>query len=238
MKKVIASLIQLQGVDTRLDELKLQKGDLPTLIEQAEEDLTAKQELLKELNEKRDKMESDRKMFEMEVEASRIQLKKYEEQLYQVKTNKEYDAISLEIDTKKLEIEGLDNKIIELMENQEAIEKEIEAVKKEIKDIEKQLGEYRNELEEISQLTKAEEERLQQEREAIVAEIEPRLYAQYERIRKAKGGVAVAPVRRNACGGCFSQIPPQKIVEIRELNRIITCEYCGRILVWDESQGQ
>ena len=238
MKKVVEKLIKLQSIDTRLDELKLQKGDLPMLIEQTQEELSDKGNRLEDLQKQKEKVLSDRRMFELEIEASREQLKKYEEQLYQVKTNKEYDAISLEIDTKKLEIEGLDNKILQTLEAEEELDKEINSLKDEIEQLEQQLSEYQKELDEISEQTRSEEEQLLSEREQVVEQIEPRLYKQYERIRTAKGGIAVAPVRRRSCGGCYSAIPPQKIVEIRELNRIITCEYCGRILVWlDEEEN-
>ena len=232
LKQIVANLVKLQTIDTRLDELKLQKGDLPFLIEQTQEDLDEKQGRLEALQKQKQKIISDRRMFELEVEASKEQLKKFEEQLYQVKTNKEYDAISLEIDTKKLEIEELDNKILQTLESEEELDKEIAELTAEIQKLQKQLNEYQQELEEISQQTQSEEERLKVEREEVVAQIEPRLYRQYERIRSAKGGIAVASVKRSSCGGCYSAIPPQKIVEIRELNRLITCEFCGRILVW------
>jgi len=96
---------------------------------------------------------------------------------------------------------------------------------------------YKNELEEIINHTKNEEARLKHEREKIIREIEPRFLRQYERIRKAKSGLSVVPIKRNSCGGCYSTIPPQRIIQIRELDRLYTCEYCGRILVWiDESE--
>ena len=90
----------------------------------------------------------------------------------------------------------------------------------------------RRELDEIVQQTRTEERRLTREREKILSEVDKRYQSQYEKIRKAKGGLAVVSVKKNSCGGCFSAIPPQKIVEIREMHRLFTCEYCGRILVW------
>ncbi len=104
----------------------------------------------------------------------------------------------------------------------------------EIEKLESQLKEYEKELDEISHLTEKEEQKLFKERDKIAEQIEPRIFRQYERIKKAKEGIAVAQIKRSSCGGCFSAIPPQKIVEIRESNRLHTCENCGRILVWIE----
>ncbi len=239
MKKVVERLVKLQEIDTHFDDLQLQKGDLPMMIEETEQEYQEKVEKKKELEEKLAKGEADRRMFQSEIDAGKELLKKYEEQLYQVKTNKEYDAISLEIDTKTMEIKELENKILQSLEEEEEYQKTIAELESEITRLEEQLNEYKKELEEITQQTQAEEARLKAEREKVVAEIDERLLRQYERIRKAKDGLAVVPIRRNSCGGCYSTIPPQKIVEIRELNRLYTCEYCGRILVWldEESNG-
>jgi len=225
----------LQDIDHRLNELKLQKGDLPLLIEGTQGDLEEKKEMKTELEEKIKKLLKDRKMYEAEVLASQEQLKKYEDQLYQVKTNKEYDAISLEIDTKKMEIEGLENKIVRTLEEEETYKSEVKELSEEVSNLETQTEEYRKELEEILLLTKEEEDKLLVKRGKVTDQIDQRLLKQYERISKAKGGIAVAFIKKASCGGCFSSIPPQKIVEVRELNRLHTCENCGRILVWQES---
>jgi hypothetical protein len=233
MKKVVNNLITLQGLDNRLNTLKLQKGDLPILIEDLRGNLEGKKSLSQGYQEKTGKLQSDRRMFEKEIEASKNQLKKYEEQLYKVQNNKEYDAISLEIDTKKIEIENLENKIIQTLEDEEALKKEIESLSEEVSQLDKQLKENRQELEEIDVQTQEEEKRLLKDRERIAAEIEERFLRQYDRIRMAKNGLAVVPIRRSSCGGCFSTIPAQRIVQIREMDRLYTCEYCGRIMVWD-----
>ncbi len=234
MKKLVKQLVELQDIDSRFDELQLQKGDLPMMIEQAEEDHQEKLNTKKELEEKIDKGEADRRMFQMEIEASKEKLKEYENQLYKVQTNKEYDAISLEIDTKKMEISELENKILQSLEEEEEAKNTIEELNTEITKLEEQLTEYKRELEDIIQHTKQEEERLGKEREKITNELERRNLRQYDRIRKAKGGLAVVPVKKGSCGGCFSSIPPQKMVEIHDMNRLFTCEHCGRILVWTD----
>ncbi|GAB4341317.1 MAG: C4-type zinc ribbon domain-containing protein [Calditrichia bacterium] len=234
MKTLIKNLLDLQRIDTRMDELQLQKGDLPKVIEEAENNLAGKKEQLTELQKLIEKGEADRRMFQLEIDASKEKLAKYEDQLYAVQTNKEYDAISLEIDTKKMEINELENKILQSLEEEEEHKKQIADLEEEISQIESQLVEYKKELAEIEKETSEEESRLSSEHETVMATIDKRIYRQYTRIRKAKNGLAVVPISRGSCGGCFSAIPAQKIVEIRELNRLHTCENCGRILVWDD----
>jgi predicted nucleic acid-binding Zn-ribbon protein len=236
LKKVVRQLIDIQEIDSRFDILQLQKGDLPLMIEESKEGLQEKSNKKHELEENIEKGEADRRMFQMEIEAGQEKLKQYEEQLYKVQTNKEYDAISLEIDTKKMEIKELENKILQSLEEEEELKSQIEQLTDEVKNIEEQLSEHRRELDDIILQTKEEEAHLQKEREKILAEIDKRYQWQYERIRKAKEGIAVVSVKKNSCGGCFSAVPPQKIVEVREMNRLFTCEYCGRILVWVDEE--
>ncbi len=236
MKELVADLIKLQEYDNRLNTLELQKGDLPTVIEQIGSDLHQKKSRSTELEEQTQKLHKDRKIFEKEIEASKQQLKKYEEQLYHVQNNKEYDALTLEIDTKKMEIESLENKIIQSMEEEERVKSEIEQLGSEVGNLGEQLSTNRDELSEINDYTEAEESRLKRMREELAAKIDTRHLRMYERIRKAKDGLAVAPVKRNSCSGCFSALPPQRIVEIRKADRLYNCEHCGRILVWDETE--
>jgi predicted nucleic acid-binding Zn-ribbon protein len=171
-------------------------------------------------------------MFQMEIEASKEKLTRYEDQLYQVQTNKEYDAISLEIDTKKMEINELENKILQSLEEEEETKTVLEDLSEKVKKIENQLTEYKKELEDILERTINEETKLQHEREKIVRGIDQRYFRQYEKIRKAKNGLSVVPIKKGSCGGCYSAIPAQRIVQIRELDRLYTCEHCGRILFW------
>lgn len=237
MKQMVDNLVKLQEFDSRLHALTLQKGDLPVLIESLDDDLKDKKAQSSELQARIEKLQSDRRMFEKEVEASKAQLKKYDDQLYAVKNNKEYDAISLEIDTKKSEIEELENKIIQTIEEEDRLKQEIEDLSSELTDLDSQLKTNITELEEITKQTKEEEGRLVAERQGIAQKISASLLKRYERIRNAKSGLAVATIRRNSCNGCFSTLPPQLIVEVHKAERLINCEYCGRILVWeDEAQ--
>lgn len=232
MKKLVENLIRLQEYDNRLNALKLQKGDLPMIIEGMEEELADKTQKATDIDENKQKLQNDRKIFEKEIEASKSQLKKYEEKLYHVQNNKEYDAISLEIDTKKVEIENLENKILQTIEEEEVLKTEGDSLNEEITKLSGQLKEQRGELAEINKHTQEEEDRLTHEREKLAKNLDDRHLRMYERIRIAKDGLAVAPIQRNSCSGCFSAIPPQRIIEVRKKGRLLNCEYCGRILVW------
>lgn len=233
MEQLVNNFVRLQEFDDKLNSLKLQKGDLPMLIEHLSEELQENQEKANAQGVQIEKLKNDRKMFEKELEASKAQLAKYEDQLYKVQNNKEYDAISLEIDTKKAEIDSLEAKVLQTIEEEENIKQEITSLKESVEDIETQLTENKKELEEINLQTKEEEAVLNDKREKIAKKIDQRYLSQYERIRKAKSGQAVATVNRNSCTGCYSMLPPQRIVEIRE-GGIHSCEYCGRMLVWVE----
>ena len=149
MKNVVNQLINLQEIDSRFDELQLQKGDLPMMIEEAETELHDTTERKEELENKIKSGKEDRRMFQTEIEASKDKLKQYDDQLYQVQTNKEYDAISLEIDTKKMEISELENKILQSLEEEEETKAIIAESEGEQSRLEEQLKEYRRELEEI-----------------------------------------------------------------------------------------
>ena len=236
MKKLVKQLIDLQKIDSKFDALQLQKGDLPFMIEEAEVDLDLKSTRKTEIEEEIKKGEADRRMFQMEIEASNEKLKQYEEQLYKVQTNKEYDAISLEIDTKKMEIKELENKILQSMEEEEEYKKNITELEDEVAKLEQQLVEYRRELDEIIKHTQTEEQKLEAARKKIVTDIDRRYQVKYDRIRNAKAGLAVVPIKKHSCGGCYSAIPPQKIVEIRKMKKIFECEACGRILIWNDKK--
>jgi predicted nucleic acid-binding Zn-ribbon protein len=235
LKNLVKQLIELQEIDSRFENLQLQKGDLPMIIEESELDLHEKKDQLNEAEQKIKQGELDRRLFQQEIDASKVKLAKYEEQLYQVQTNKEYDAISLEIDSKKVEINEFENKILQSLEEEEELKGIQSDLSDNIKKIESQLAEYKKELNEILEHTISAETQLNHEREKIVRGIDPRFLKRYEKIRKAKNGLSVVAIKKGSCGGCYSSIPPQRTVQIRELDKLYTCEHCGRILVWSDN---
>ncbi|HOO99002.1 MAG TPA: C4-type zinc ribbon domain-containing protein, partial [Bacteroidales bacterium] len=174
----------------------------------------------------------------LEISESEALIKKYEEQQKNVRNNREFDSLSKEIEYQTLEIELYNKKIREFsaqIEEKKQLITESEAL---LADRQSDLESKKAELEEIISDTKKEEENLYKKLEEVQELIEERLLTAYKRIRSnARNGLAVVPVQRDACGGCFNQIPPQRQLDIKSRKKIIVCEYCGRILVDDEIVG-
>jgi uncharacterized protein len=235
LQKILYGLIELQEVDRRLDELKEERGDLPLIVE----------ELNKKLAEKRSQLEHDQsslktyklrqRELELKINESKVRMEKYEEQLYQVKTNREYDAITLETETVKKQLDEEQAELQTLKENIQGLEAKISETEVEVEKLEGELEENNIELQVKLNETSEEENLLKQEREIIISKTSPHIVKQYEMVRRARSGQGIAKVEGNTCGGCYSFIPPQKIVEVKKMKEIFTCEFCGRILVWDES---
>ena len=163
---------------------------------------------------------------------------KYREQLNDVKNNREYDMLSKEIEFQSLEIELQTKKINEANRNIEAKQADIATTANNLQDRRSDLEVKKSELDEIISETKAEEEKLREKAKALEVTIEPRLLAAFKRIRKnSRNGLGVVYVERDACGGCFNKIPPQRQLDIRMRKKIIVCEYCGRIMIDPELAG-
>lgn len=238
MKSTKALLLKLQEIDTRLLDLEKHRGDLPLVIDEMKKNVQEKEEFLTACEQAVEQLRSDRKMFEMDLEENKERLKRYEEMLYEVKNNKEYDQIQLEIETRKMEIGEFENKILTTLEEDERLKEDVDSVKKELEELEAEKEKKDKELADIEQFVEEEENRLTAERNELKVKIDKRFVDRYERIKKAKNGLAVAKITsQGACSGCFSVIPPQRIVEIRSKDILLSCEHCGRILIWDENQS-
>jgi predicted nucleic acid-binding Zn-ribbon protein len=218
LQKVLYSLIDLQEIDLKLDKVKKERGDLPLIVERLQNALEEKEKLLTEQKELIVTLKVKTNTMETELDSLKEQLNKYEAQLYQVKTNKEYDAIANE--TEKVE---------NLTKSNEEIQSELERLRTEY-------DENNTALQEKISASSEEENLLKHERKIVVKKLSNQQINNYQRIRSAKKGRAVASCNGGVCSGCFSFIPPQKVVEIRSMNKIFHCESCGRILTWDNNQ--
>jgi len=236
LQNTLNSLIRLQEIDLNLDNLQEERGDLPKVVNQ-----------LKEKIEKLEaKIESDKKIvtdskveikkLELEVNSLSQQLKKYEDQLYQVKTNKEYDAISHETENVKSKNNEFENTILELEEKIETLSKQSEEDAKTLESYKTEYEDSNAELQTKISESSEEENILLQEKEIACNNLTKQQINTYNLIRKAKKGTAVAYCNGGICSGCFSFIPPQKVVEIRTMIKMFTCEACGRILVWNQNE--
>jgi predicted nucleic acid-binding Zn-ribbon protein len=212
-----------------------ERGDLPSIVEKIKNTLNDKQSLLNNQKELITKLKVDSKTMEIELGSLKEQLKKYEAQLYQVKTNKEYDAIANETENVKKKIDEFENSILEADEKVENLTKSNDELQSEIEKLSADYDENNMSLQEKINASSEEEHLLKHEREIVEKKLTKQQINSYLRIRVAKKGIAVASCNGGVCSGCFSFIPPQKVVEIRSMRSIYHCESCGRILVWDNN---
>lgn len=236
MQDTLYSLIELQEIDLKLDKVAEERGDLPSIVEHLNENLEKNANLLNAQKEKIKQLKVDTNKLETELGSYKEQLKKYESQLYQVKTNKEYDAIANETENVKKKISEIEEKILEYAETTENLEKSNEEITSAISKLKAEYEEQNTELQNKISASAEEENLLIHEREIVKKKLTAQQISAYLRIREAKKGMAVAYCNNGVCSGCYSFIPPQKVVEIRNMKRLYNCESCGRILVWDNNQ--
>ena len=231
----LRALYNLQLVASEIDKIKTLRGELPLEVQDLEDDIAGLETRLGNLREEVVALEKNIQKKHNEITDSEALIKKYEEQQKNVRNNREFDSLSKEIEYQNLEIELYNKKIKEFnvqVEEKKVLIKESEGTLDERKS---DLETKKSELDEIISDTQKEEEGLYKKLEKTQNLIEDRLLMAYKRIRSnARNGLAVVPVQRDACGGCFNQIPPQRQLDIKSRKKIIVCEYCGRILVDDE----
>jgi uncharacterized protein len=231
----LRALYSLQLVDSEIDKIKTLRGELPLEVQDLEDEIAGLETRLGNLKEEVVNLEKSVANKHNEISAAEALIKKYDEQQKNVRNNREYDSLSKEIEYQNLEIELFNKKIREFnfqIDEKKVVIGESEAL---LADRKTDLENKKSELDEIISDTQKEEEGLYKKSEKVESIIEDRLLTAYKRIRSnARNGLAVVPVQRDACGGCFNQIPPQRQLDIRSRKKIIVCEYCGRILVDDE----
>lgn len=234
MKSKLQHLYALQLIDLNLDELQQQKGDLPAEVHKYEEDLAAQQQRYAAIEQSMRQAFSMRDNADNEILTLKQKLERYKSQQFAVRSNREYDALTREMDSASETIQRLEKEMEQLEGQATAARTELAEIQLVIEAAQKNLEEKRTALAEVSRLTEDEELHFQHERQKAVARINKSDLAAYERIRKAKKGMAVVPLKKGACGGCFNRVPPQKLLELRQNERMYTCERCGRIIVSDE----
>ena len=230
-KKLIA-LFTLQQNDSKIDRIKIVRGELPLEVEDLEDEVagleTRIDNYIQEI-ELLDKQITDKMTA---IKDSQTLIKRYEEQQNNVRNNREYDALTKEIEFQSLEIQLAEKRIREFTAQLTMSKEEIENAQHELSDRRNDMEAKRGELTDIVAETELEETELNNKSLQQQRLIEERLLIAYKRIRKnARNGLAVVPVERDACGGCFSYIPPQRQLDIKLHKKIIVCEFCGRILV-------
>ncbi len=235
VEEKLSALVRLQKIDSKLDEIQILKGELPMEVSDLEDEIAGlnsrKTRIEEEINGITDFIEQKKNAIK---EADAL-VKKYEKQSQSVKNNREFEAINKEIEMQQLEGKLAEKHIRDANEELAEKAKSLEYAKKQIATKEGTLNHKKGELEKIIADTEKEENHFRQLAVDARKAMDERLQYSYDRIRKSyRNGLAVVPVERDACGGCFNAIPPQKQSEIRQRKKVMVCENCGRILVDDE----
>jgi len=229
-------LLKLQEIDLQLNELKEQHDDIPLQMEELEKDVNGlKMELEKQESELKSLKLSNRES-ESKVALLEEMIKRYKQQLLSVKTNREYSALLTEIEAAKREKEELEEQIIRNMEQAEAAESRIDETKQELRKLEKLEKEKKNDLAGKMRALEAEINLQMKKRTELAHNVERPVLNLYQRIMNSRLKQAVVPLHNGSCGGCFAVVPLQKVADIRMGGQIYTCDNCGRILYYNESQ--
>lgn len=228
----LKSLYELQTVLTEIDRIKTIRGELPLEVKDLEDNLEGLHTRIGNYNAEIDQLKQKLAAAKAKIADAQDKIIRYKEQLDNVRNNREFDLLSKEVEFQTLEIELAEKHINEYGRLIETRQADIAATEVKISDTEHVLAEKKKELEEIVSETRQDEERLRQQAKELEPKIDERTLAAFKRIRKnARNGLGVVYIQRNACGGCFNRIPPQKQLEIKMHKKIIVCEYCGRILI-------
>ncbi|BAX79389.1 zinc ribbon domain-containing protein [Labilibaculum antarcticum] len=232
VEEKLRTMYEMQCVDSEIDQIRTLRGELPLEVQDLEDEIAGLDTRIANLNnEVKDLVETIAKK-KQEIKEAGLLIKKYEAQQMNVRNNREFDSISKEIEFQNLEIELCEKRIREFTSELATKKAVIENSDKVFSDRKVDLEGKKNELDAIVSETQIEEEKLVEQSVSFRKKIEARLLTAYARIRSnARNGLAVVTVERDACGGCFKKIPPQRQMDIRSRKKIIVCEYCGRILV-------
>jgi uncharacterized protein len=235
IEEKLRALYGLQLVDSEIDKIKTLRGELPLEVQDLEDEVAGLETRINNLKDEVEVMDKAIAKKTLEISDSLALIKKYQEQQDNVRNNREYDSLSKEIEFQNLEIELSNKKIKEFAHQLEEKRLVIEESEKTLGERSGDLDVKKKELDDIIADTRKEEETLADKSVKIESIIEERLLTAYKRIRtNARNGLAVVTIKRDACGGCFNQIPPQRQLDIKSRKKIIVCEYCGRILVDDD----
>ena len=238
VEEKLSTLYQLQTTLSAIDEKRALRGELPLEVQDLEDEIAG-------LKTRIEKIENDITDFQQavvqkqgEIKEAEESVERYKKQLDEVRNNREYDTLTKEIEFQSLEIELCNKKIREANVKVEDKKRELARTNDLVADRQQALEEKKNELDEIMLETREEEQVLKAKAEELETKIDPRLLSSFKRIRKnARNGLGIVYVQRDACGGCFYKIPPQRQLDIKMHKKIIVCEYCGRIMIDPELAG-
>ncbi|MBR1933591.1 MAG: hypothetical protein IJ841_07895 [Prevotella sp.] len=238
VEQKLSTLFQLQTALSSIDEKKALRGELPLEVEDLDAEIEGLTTRIERIKGEVGEFERAISQKRGEIIEAQNSVERYKQQLNDVRNNREYDTLSKEIEFQELEIELCNKKIGDAQKRIGERQEDLERAEALLKDKQADLEVKRSELDEIMEETRAEEEKLKEKAKELEAKIEPRLLTSFKRIRKnARNGLGIVYVQRDACGGCFNKIPPQRQLDIKMHKKIIVCEYCGRILIDPELAG-
>ena len=228
VEQKLQALYELQTTLTAIDEKRALRGELPLEVQDLEDEIAGLDTRIEKIDTEIKEFQSAITMKKGEVQEAQANLERYNNQLNEVRNNREYDSLSKQIDYERLEVELCNKKIKEATDQVAYRTNDLEIAKTEREERQKDLDEKKSELEDILAETREEETMLKERAKDLEVKIEPRLLSSFKRIRKsARNGLGIVYVQRDACGGCFNKIPPQRQLDIKMHKKIIVCEYCG-----------
>ena len=238
VEEKLKTLYQLQTTLSSIDDKKALRGELPLEVQDLEDEIEGLNIRIEKIQHEIADFNNAVAQKQHDIIDAQASVDRYKTQLEDVKNNREYDTLTKEIEFQTLEIELCGKKIKEAAIKIEECNRDLEKAQVTITDRQGDLDEKRNELDEIMQETREEEDKYKDKAKELETKIEPRLLTSFKRIRKnARNGLGIVYVQRDACGGCFNKIPPQRQLDIKIHKKIIVCEYCGRIMIDPELAG-
>ena len=228
----LKSLYELQLIDSEIDEIKILKGELPMEVSDLEDELAGLETRIRRLSEQVQDLEGEISKHNSNIKESEALMLRYQKQIDNVKNNREFEALTKELELQKLEIQLSEKKIREAQVNLDAKRETLATNQQRFDSKQKDLDTKKVELAEIIEKTENEENELIKHSDAAKTNLDERLLKAYSKIRdNYRNGLAVVKVERDSCGGCYNKIPPQIQLEIGMHKKIVACEHCGRILV-------
>lgn len=238
VEEKLKALYQLQTTLSGIDEKRALRGELPLEVQDLEDEIAGLTTRVEKIKTDIDEFKKAITQKKADITSAESSVERYKKQLDEVKNNREYDTLTKEIEFQSLEIELCNKKIKEALIKVEEKNADLAEADELIKDRTAALKEKKEELDEIMQETRDEEEKLKNKASELEGTIEPRLLSSFKRIRKnSRNGLGIVYVQRDACGGCFNKIPPQRQLDIKMHKKVIVCEYCGRIMIDPELAG-
>lgn len=238
VEEKLKSLYQLQLIFSEIDHIKTLRGELPLEVQDLEDEVAGLRTRIGNITGSIEDIKTEEGKRRVKIEEAKAMIEKYAEDQNNVRNNREYDLLSKEIEFQTLEVEFCEKKLRQYASELKAKNEEIDRTNVLLEERICALDEKKAELEEIVSETKEEEEKLRDRAKILESTIEPRLLQSFKRIRKnTRNGLGVVYVQRDACGGCFNKIPPQRQLDIKMRKKIIVCEYCGRIMIDPELAG-